>query len=133
MVNNPALGIPGAPAGIPPLINNPGLPISQRVEKNLKLLTYFLRFQAHVSRTVLVVNITLVMVQGLKQHHTWEKSHEDLEAPMINSKDWSKMMEAIQGWFHGCLGQTKIPLAYVICRMIVVMVEADNPTTNYTS
>jgi len=29
-------------------------------------------------------------------------------------KDWPQMIEAIEEWLAGCLGTTKIPLAYVI-------------------
>jgi uncharacterized membrane protein YgcG len=134
LVQNPALAVPGAAvANMPPFVNNPGLPVSTRAEKNLKLLAYYLRYQERVSRTVLATNITLVMVRATESYGKWEEDHSNLEAPKIDSKDWSKTMEGIQGWLRGCLGQTKIPLAYVIRADIEVPAEAADPATNYSS
>jgi hypothetical protein len=49
------------------------------------------------------------MVRATESYGKWEED-ENLEAPKIDSNS----MEGIQGWLRGCLGQTKIPLAYVI-------------------
>jgi uncharacterized membrane protein YgcG len=134
LVQNPALAVPGVVvANMQPFVTNPGLPMSTRAEKNMKLLAYYLRYQERVSRTVLAGNITLDMVRGMESYEKWEEGHVNLEAPKIDSKDWSKTMEGIQGWLRGCLGQTKIPLAYVIRAEIAVPAEATDPATNYNS
>jgi uncharacterized membrane protein YgcG len=134
LVQNPALNVPGAVvANLPPFVNNPGLQVSTRAEKNLKLLAYYLRYQERVSRTVLAANITLAMVRATESYGKWEEDHENLEAPKIDSKDWSKTLEAIQGWLRGYLGQSKIPLARVIRADIEVPDEVADPATNYSS
>ncbi|KAI2501826.1 hypothetical protein MHU86_12664 [Fragilaria crotonensis] len=51
----PAIGgAPGAAA-----IQNPGVSVNQRAEGHLKLLSFYLRHQARVSRTVTAADITL--------------------------------------------------------------------------
>jgi len=37
-----------------------------------------------------------------------------MEYPKINEKDWPKTIEAIHEFLHHHLGETKIPLAYVV-------------------
>jgi len=43
------------------------------------------------------------------------------------------MIEAVEEWMHGCLGVTKIPLAYVIRLDEPVKPEAEDPHMMYTS
>ena len=51
---------------------------------------------------------------------------------MINDKDWPRTMEAIEEWLRGTYGQTKTPLAYVVCRDEGVPPGLD-PAGNYQS
>ena len=37
-----------------------------------------------------------------------------MDAPEINARDWPRTIDAIEEWLRGCLGVTKIPLAYVV-------------------
>ena len=89
--------------------------ISARAENNIKLAAYFLRFKERTSRAPDVASITLGNVRSLLDHKKWEETHDDVDAPTLDEKDWPHTIEAIEEWFRGCLGDSsKIPLAYVI-------------------
>ena len=72
-------------------------------------------------------------VRALRTLKDWEEDHDDVETPEINPKDWPRTMESIEEWLRGCLGVTKIPLAYVIRDTIDPPDAGDDPVTNYTS
>ena len=99
--------------GEPPVPNH-GHAVSLRAENNLKLMCYLLRFKTRTSRTLSTSDITLEAIRGMKSHKEWEEKHEDVDPPTINTKDWPRTIEAIEEYLRGCLGATKIPLAYVI-------------------
>ena len=109
-IPNPNGGDPGQPDDIP----NPGMAVSLRAENNLKLMCYYLRFKERTSRVVTANDITLANIRALRHHIEWEDTHDDVDPPEINEKDWPKTIEAIEEYLRGCLGVTKIPLAYVI-------------------
>jgi len=62
-----------------------------------------------------------------------EEVHEDIEKHELNAKDWPKTIEAIEEWLQGCLGVTKIPLAYVIRENEAVPAHAADPVADYGS
>jgi hypothetical protein len=120
------------PGGL--LANNvpdPGHAITPRAETNLKLAVYFVRYQIRTSRTVQAADITLLSIRALKDHRQWETDHKDVEAPTINVKDWPKTIEGLEEYLRGCLGVTKIPLAYVVRADIQVPAAGADPV--YTS
>ena len=134
-ITNPAFAAAGgaaaaAAAGILAQIANPGFVISTRAEMNLKLMCYFLHDRQHTLRVTVIADITLDVVQAIRAHKEWEESHDDVEPPEINEKDWAHTFESIDEWLHGCLGETsKIPLAYVVHGMEAVV---DNPVAPAT-
>ena len=69
----------------------------------------------------------------MHDHRCWEQDHEDLEPPELNSKDWPRTIESIDEWLKGCLGVSKIPLAYLICEEEEVPDQAHDPPSNYTT
>jgi len=77
-------------------------------------MNYYLRFGERTSQTILATDITLDGVRAMKTHREWEEGHKDVDPPDFSVKDWPLMIEAIEEWLCGCLGVTKIPLAYVI-------------------
>ena len=115
------------------MIQDPGVAITPRAETNLKLMVYYLRYRTRVSRPKKEHLITLESVRGMKDHHRWEKDHKQVEAPKINPKDWPSTIDSIEEYLRGCLGVTKIPLAYVIRDNMDVAADADDPTDNYES
>ena len=59
-------------------------------------------------------DINLVNVRELRNHRDWENPHKDVDAPELSLRDWSRNIEIIDEWLRGCLGVSKIPLAYVV-------------------
>ena len=120
LMPNPAFNAAGGAAaavaaGIPAQITHTGHVISARAENNIKLAAYFLRFKERTSRAPDAASITLANVRSLLDHKKWEETHDDVDAPTLDEKDWPHTIEAIEEWFRGCLGDSsKIPLAYVI-------------------
>ena len=83
-------------------------------ELNLKLTCYYLRFKDLTSRVVGSPDINLVNVCALRNQRDWGKSHKDVDAPELSLQEWSRKIESIDEWLQGCLGVSKIPLAYVV-------------------
>ncbi|KAI2506147.1 hypothetical protein MHU86_8282 [Fragilaria crotonensis] len=104
----PAIGgAPGAAA-----IQNPGVSVNQRAEGHLKLLSFYLRHQARVSRTVTAADITLETIRSVRDLREFESTYKaPTETPTINAKDWPKTMESIEEYLRSYLGERKIPLA----------------------
>ena len=125
---NPNAAVDGQPAQIP----NPGSAVSLRAENNLKLMCYFLRYKDRTSRGVVAGDVTLANVRALRDHKEWEENHTDVDAPEINTKDWPRTIEAIEEYLRGCLGVSKIPLAYIV-RAAVAVPEGADPAGNYDS
>ena len=96
-------------------------------------MVYFLQYRAHTSRPTVLGDITLESVRALKDLRKWEQEHSDVEPPTIDPKDWPRTIEAIEEWFRGCLGVTKIPLLYVIRETIEVQPPNDEPSTSFPS
>ena len=117
---NPAFNAAGGAAaalaaGIPAQITNTGHMISARAENNIKLAAYFLRFKESTSQAPDTVSITLGNAWSLLDHKKWEETHDDVDAPTLDEKDWPHTIEAFEELFRGCLGDSSIiPLAYVI-------------------
>ena len=94
--------------------NAAGTAVSLRAEANLKMAVYYLKYQERTSRPAEASNITLNNVRALRTHKQWEAEHKDVLAPTISMKDWPKTIQSLVEYLKGCLGVTKIPLAYVI-------------------
>ena len=60
------------------------------------------------------LDINLVNVRALWKHRNREKSHKDVDAPELSLRDWSRNIENIEECLLGCLGVSKIPLAYFV-------------------
>ena len=72
-------------------------------------------------------DITMTTVRSLKNLKDWEATHENVEAPTIDAKDWPKTFEKLEAYFRGCLGTTKIPLLYVLQEQVQVKPEGIDP------
>lgn len=110
LLPNPNANAPGQP----PMITNPGVSVSLVAENNLKLACYWLRFKERTSRVVTPEMVTLDSIQTMRRFKLWEEQHRDVDPPEINVRDWPRTIEAIQEYLRGCLGDSKLPLAYVI-------------------
>jgi hypothetical protein len=102
----------GAPV---PLVANTGHSVSIRAETNLKLAVFYLLHQARISRIVLPASIALTVVRRLRSTKEYEENFKVTgEQPVINEKDWPRTMQAIRELFGSVLGETGVPLAYVV-------------------
>ena len=99
-------------------VANPGVNVNQRAEGHLKLLSFYLRHQERVSRTVNAPDLTLEAIRTVRELREFDSTYKP---PTINAKDWPKTMETIEEYLRSILGERKIPLAYVVRK------EADVP------
>ena len=96
-------------------VSNPGTQVSLRAENNFKLAAYFLRHRARTSRAVAANDITLVNVRSVRDLRTSEDNHKNpTEKPTMHPTDWSKNLESLSEYLRSYLGETGIPLAYVV-------------------
>jgi hypothetical protein len=131
VVRRPGGTIPN-PGGAPGMIPNPGIPVSLRAETNLKLASFWLRHQAKVSRTVAAADIMLAAVRLLRELKDSEDNADPkVDPPLINDKDWTKTMEAIEEHLRSHLGETNIPLSYVVREEVGMPIDPD-PSAGYS-
>ena len=85
-------------------------------------MCYFLHYREHTLHVTITADVTLAAVRAIRAHKGWEESHEDVEPPEINEKDWAQTFESIDEWLHGCLGEmSKIPLAYILRDTVAIV------------
>ena len=74
---------------------------------------------------------TLDNVQALRGLCKWEEKHEDGDTPEVDTWDWPRAIETILEWLGDCLGQSGVPLAYVVRDDEDVPTAEYDPPTNY--
>ena len=82
-INNP--NMPAPQPGLHLQAANPGIPVTQCAENNLKLASYDLKYREKTSRIATPVDITLSNVCELREHHNWELAHKNVELPELTS------------------------------------------------
>ena len=91
-------------------------------DTNLKLTCYYLRYRDIISRATVAADITLENVRRTHDLRANESNHDS---------DWPKNIEMLQEFLRGYLGETRIPLAYVIRDDLTI--PAVDPLGGYTS
>ncbi|KAI2507210.1 hypothetical protein MHU86_7167 [Fragilaria crotonensis] len=131
VLRRPGGMVPGAGQGAAQ-VENPGVQVNQRAEGHLKLLAFYLRHQARVSRVVQAPEITLEAIRTVRELREFESTYRPPtgDLPSINAKDWPKTMESIEEYLRSYLGERKIPLAYVVRKDDNIPAGLD-PMTNY--
>ncbi len=106
--------------------------VNQRAEGHLKLLAFNFCHQARVSREVNVPEITLELIQSVRELSEFESTYKAPtgNAPIINAKDWPNTIETIEEYLRSYPGERKIPLAYVIRKDVGI---PDGPTLPLTT
>jgi hypothetical protein len=115
MIDGPM--IVGGAAQVNPglLVANSGHSVSIRAKTYLKLAVFYLRHQARISRIVAPASVALAVVRRLRSTEEYEENFKiTAEKPVINEKDWLRTMETICEFFGSVLGETGVPLAYVV-------------------
>jgi hypothetical protein len=99
---------------------NLGIQVSQKAETNLMLAAYWLHHQEQVYRIPTPAILTLASVCSLtslcKADLVYKEKKVTIKVPALDSKNWPKLLKAIETYLRSCLAQKEIPLAYVICR-----------------
>ena len=127
-IANPNAGNAGQPDRIP----NPGHQVSLRAEGNIKLASYWVKHQTRISRTIDVAAMNQDVIRRLHELKDSEQNHKDPDSkPTINDKNWAKTLEAVEEHLRNYLGETKIPLSYVVRREAEVPPQATDPSANY--
>ena len=113
------------------MIANPGHYVSLRAVTSLILVAYYLRLQAKLGRTVTPADVVMEVVREVRQMRDVELAYENpTDYPTIDAKDWPKTIEGLTEFLDGYLGETKIPLGYVI-RKSVELPEGADPSDEY--
>jgi hypothetical protein len=100
-------------------------------DTNFKLAVFYLRYQARISRIVAPASIALTVVHSLRSTKEYEENFKvAAEQPIINKKDWLRIMEAIHEFFGYVLGETGVPLAYLV-RENVEIPPGTDPSEGY--
>ena len=120
------------PGGINPINNvaNLGLKVSLRAEINLKNARFLLKHKARTVRVTVATDITLDNVRLLREIKEREKEHTDsLVSPVIDAKNWPKIMESLEEYLRGHIGVKGVPLSYVVRSEEAVSPNLDEPGT----
>jgi hypothetical protein len=80
--------------------NNNGIPVSIRDVANLKLCVYYLKHMERVQRKPIFNLINLTFVHSYQDQQRHEVSFKKTaEKPVINDKDWPRMVDTIKEYF----------------------------------
>jgi uncharacterized membrane protein YgcG len=126
LVENPTT--PGA------MMPDPGTSVSPMAERNLTLLTFWLKHLTRVSRTPEKAEpVTVVMLCGWieqkKYEATWTIPTDN--KPTIDTRDWNRTLENVRNYLSLCPGETKIPLAYIVRDRVEVEDETTDDSADY--
>ena len=103
-------GVAAAPAGGA----NLGHIISQRAQKNINLVAYWLHHSEDISRSRQPADITVVNIHSIHALRDAEDNYENATPPAIDDKGWPRTMDALHEYFPNMYGIAKIPLLYVV-------------------
>ena len=111
---------------------NPGISVSLKAENNLKLMCFFFRYRQRTSRPLTITDVTVNNLDVLHALSRSEADHEDPKQPDIVMKgNWTRTIEEVEDYLRNCLGNTKIPLAWIVRDEENPQPHADDPATNY--
>ena len=101
-------------------------------EENLKLLVFYIKYMHNTSRVVVVGNVDQAAVQRLRTFRDFVKNHTNTdELPNLKGDDWNQNLEDLQEYLSNYLGETGIPLLYVIREEEDPPPAADDPSESY--
>ena len=111
-----------------------GVPVSLKAENHLKMMCFHFRHMQRTSRPLVFTNASVATVRTYLALARAESDHKDPEQPEFSSlKNWPRAFDKIDDCLRGCLGTTKIPLAYVVRDTAEPKPSAEDPTTNYAN
>jgi hypothetical protein len=111
---------------------NMGFTVSIRDDSNLHLCMFYLRHCTRTPHTPNVALLDLDRVRGFHDQRKWEENFKKTTVePVINDKDWPRALENIREFLVSILGDTRVPLAYVIQADHIVPLYATDPADTY--
>jgi hypothetical protein len=93
-----------------------GQQVSTRAETNLKLCVFWLNYCHNTSRDTAPADITMDAISAVRTLRDSHLQHKDVDPPanIINTKDWSKIMEQIVEYLRDNHSLHGIPLSYMV-------------------
>ena len=114
---------------------NPGTQVFIVVETSLKLVCYYLRhYLDRLSRKVVHTDITVDNVKKLKDMKREDEKYEEMKPdtyPKIDEKSWPDTFDNLDIFLRTYLGESRIPLMFVVRDQVEVTPEAQEPPTKY--
>ena len=108
-----------------------GHDVSPGAEEALKLLVFYIQHMRNTSRIIDVPLITLAIVQSIRFFRDWVKNHKNTEdLPSLKGDDWNVILEDLGEYLSTYLGESGIPLLYVI-RQQEDVPQGPDPSANY--
>ena len=108
------------------------VPISAIAESNIKLASFVARHHRRISRVMTPAGTTMAVLRRYRELYEEEKAYEVPDNNIeLDMKDWAKNIDSIKDYLGIRLGRTKIPLAYIVRKEVVVPPAADDPQDDY--
>ena len=124
MVANLNAGVAVAPANIA----NPGSTVANVDHRYLKLAVYYIRHKIRTSRDCIHADITIVNIKALLRICYIKDNHENTTDPLfIFEDDWPRSINAIDDYLGAYLGETGIPVKYVVHNKQDLPVDPERP------
>ena len=116
---------------------NPGTQVSMVAETKLKLACYYLRhYLDRLLRKVVRTDVTVDDIKKLKDMERKDKKYEEPKTdtyPKIDEKSWPDTFDNLDVFLQTYLGESRIPLMYIVHDKVEVTPEAQGPSTKYES
>jgi hypothetical protein len=121
---------PATPGTIMP---DPGIYVSSLAERNLMLLTFWLKHLVRISRAAEAEQVTVVMLCGWIKQKKYEAAWTipTDSKPSIEPRDWHHTLENIRNYLTLCPEEAKIPLAYIVRNRVEVEDETTDDSADY--
>ena len=98
---------PGGVAAAPAAGAHLGHMISKWAQKNINLAAYWLRHYEQISRACQPGDITVINVHSIRALRVAEDNYKDATPPVIDDKDWPRMMDVLHEYFRNTYSITK--------------------------
>ena len=132
--NAPAFGQAPDPNNHP-YIYNPGVSVALIAENMLVLTSFYLCHQIRIGQTVVANDIMAVNVTLMRSIRDHEEAHaQPVDVPELkNVKEMVRFCESLDSYLNQYVGETKVPLSYVIRPLEAPPISADDPSVDYDS
>ena len=118
-----------SPVGTTAGVYNPGVSVSSMAEANIQVMIYYIKHFKTIDRTCSHAGFDLSKVFSLYHQQYMEEAHRDPEVvPMVDPKDWPKILEMVEEYIRGFQGVDGKPHSYGLREYLIAPV-AESDTT----